>query len=572
LKIRQDKFTEAEKLVDELRAEEPNSLPIAAVQVDLDIRTGRSDDALRVCDEMVNKLNTAFAYLLRGRAYAVLGRADKARADFEHVVTMEPNNADAWVAKSVFHRSLGELDKAIADIRHALSVMPANLQIQKTAVSLYLASDNSDLRKEGESILEKAIASSPDDVDLRLWKARVLLAGGTAPGIEEATGILQSVTERHPEVGQAWALLAQVALQEGKPAKAIDIALRGLVHRPNDRTLLLLKARGEAARAPELALPTLRALWELDTNNVEAVVSLAEAYMAAGKYDDAVNLLGKQPVSANASQERKIKLALASAMYKNGSKTESEEIFRGLYESEPNDPRPLLAQVRLLRDDKLWSQLRQKVATSCEEHPGETETTIFIVSELSGAKDDEGKQIAEELLRCVLKQNPSSAVLMMRLGMLLQASGRSAEAATLYQQVLERQPDNLVAVNNLAWILCEEQNRPQEALDMAQRGLDKAPDYVDLIDTRGMAYYRLGRYDEALKDFNRCIRLYPNQTPAIVASYFHLARCLADLGEKSRAIEHLNKALELNKELGGLGSADLAETRRLLEKLSTGGN
>ncbi len=572
LKIRQDKFTEADKLVEKLRTEEPNSLPIAAAQVELDIRRGKSDDALRVCDEMVNKLHTASACLLRGRTYAALKQADKAKEDFERAVTMEPNNADAWVAKSVLHHLLGESDEAISGVRHALSVLPNNLQIQKTAVSLYLASDNNALRQEGESILQKAMDSNPEDADLRLQKVKLLLAKGTAPEIQEATGILQAITEKQPEVVDAWVLLAQIALQDGKPAKAIDIALRGLVHRPNDKTLLLLKARGEAARSPSLALPTLRALWELEPNDTDVIISLADAYVTVGEYDNAVNLLGKQPASADASQKRRIKLALAMAMYKNGSKTESEEILRELRESEPNDPRPLLAQIRLLKDDKLWSQLREKTAAWCEEHPGETGTTIFIVDELAGVKDNEGKQIAEELLRCVLNRDANSTVLTNRLGVLLQTSGRSAEAAKLYERVLELQADNLIAINNLAWILCEEQGRPKEAIELAERGLAKAPDYVDLIDTRGMAYYRLRQYDKAVQDFKKCVRLYPSQVPAIVTSYFHLGRCLADLGEKAQAIEQLNKALELNKELGGLGNADIAEAHRLLVQLSGGGN
>jgi tetratricopeptide (TPR) repeat protein len=572
LKIRQDKFTEADKLMEKLRTEEPNSLPIAAAQVELDIRRGKSGDALHICDEMVNKLHTASAILFRGRTYAALKQADKAREDFERAVTMEPNNADAWVAKSIFHHSLGESDKAISDIRHALSVIPDNPQIQKTAVSLYLASDNNALRQEGESILQKAMDSNPEDAELRLQKAKMLLAKGTAPGIEEATGILQSITEQQPDIGDAWVLLAQIALQDGKPAKAIDIALRGLVRRPNDRTLLLLKARGEAARSPALALPTMRALWELDPNNADAIISLAETYVAAGEYDNAVNFLRKQPVFADVLQQRRIKLALAVALYKNGYKTESEEILRVLHESEPNDPSPLLAQIRLLRDDKLWGQLREKVTALCEEHFNEIETTVFIADELAGVKDGEGKQIAEELLRCVLKRDTNSAVVMTRLGMLLQTSGRSAEAAKLYERVLERQADNLIVINNLAWILCEEQGHPKEAIDLAERGLAKAPDYVDLIDTRGMAYYRLKQYDKAMQDFNKCIRLYPSRALAIVTSYFHLGRCLADLGEKTQAIEQLNKALELNKELGGLGSADIAEAHRLLVQLSGGGN
>jgi tetratricopeptide (TPR) repeat protein len=569
LKIRQNKLTEAQELLEKLKALEPNSLPIAAAQVELDIRRGKSDDALKVCDEMVNKLGTVSAFLFRARTYAVLGRSDKAKDDFGRAVKMEPNNADAWIAKSVFHHSIGESNEAVADIRHALSVLPDNLQIRKTAISLYLVSSDSNLHQQGEALLEKTLESNPEDVDLLLQKVKILLAKNTAPDIEQAAGILQSITEKQPEVGNAWALLAQISLQEGKPAKAIDSCLRGLVHRPNDKTLLLLKARGEAARSPGLALPTLRALWELDPNDTETTVSLAEGYVAAGQYADAVNLLQKQaalsrvetPASRDDLQQRRIMLALAMALYKNGSKTESEEMLRGLYESDPNDPRALLAQIQLMRDDKLWDKLRQKVTAWCDEHSSQTSTAIYIVDELARVNNSESTQIAEELLRCVLKREADSPVIMFRLGILLQSSGRPAEAAAVYQRVLELQPDNLIAINNLAWILCEEQKRPQEAVELAQRGLTKAPDY-----------YRLGQLDKAVQDFKRCIRLYPGNTQGIVASYFHLGRCLAGLGEKMEAIGQLNKALELEKELGGLDGPDLAEARKLLTQLTGGGN
>ncbi len=572
LKIRQDKLAEAQELVNRLRIEEPNSVPVMAAQIDLNIRVGAPEEALLLCDEMVNKLGTATAYLLRGRTRALLGRAEKARRDFEQAVTMEPNSADAWVAMSIFHRSLGESDRAISDIRQALSLMPANIQIQKAAVSLYLASDDTQIRQAGEQVLDRALEANPENVELRLQKALLLLAKGTAPAIEQATGTLQSITEKHPEVGQAWVLLAQIALQEAKPAKVIDVALRGLVHRPDDKSLLLLKARGEAARSPRLALPTLRALLELDPNDIDAVVSLAEAYVAADKYNDAVNLLSRQLASsADASQQRRIELALATALYNSGSKTEAEEMLQGLYDSEPNDPRPLLAQVRLLRDDKLWSRLRQKVTIWREGHPSEIRTTILIVGELAGAKDSEAGQIAEDLLRGVLSRDAGSVLAMMQLGMLLQAAGRSAEAVTLYERVLELQPDSSVAINNLAWILCEEQGQCQRALELARRGLEKAPDYVDLIDTRGVAYYHLGQFDKAAKDFTECIGLYPTGTPSLAASHFHLARALAQLGQKQQAVENLRKSMQLNSESPALGAEDLTEAQRLLEQLSGGG-
>jgi tetratricopeptide (TPR) repeat protein len=570
LKIRQNDLADAQKLVTALRTREPNSLSVAAIQVDLDIRSGRSEEALRLCDEMVRKLNSVSSLLLRGRAYAVIGKLDSAGEDFQRAVTMEPNNADAWVAKGLFHQTHGQADKAIADVRQAMSALPDNLQIQKAAITIYMASENSDLRKEGESILEKALVTNPDDIELRLRKAQTLLAKGTAPGIEQATAILQSITESRPQVADAWALLARAALQEGKSAKAIDACLRGLVHSPNDKTLLLLKAEAEAASSPELALPTMKALWELDTNNIETAVSLAELYIAAGQYDNAINLLGKQPVSANASQQRKINLALAVALHKNGSKSESDEIIKGLSESGPNDVRLLLTRLRLLRDDKSWPRLKEIVDDWCEKNFSQTQTAVYIFDELSRSKEVEGRQMAEEFSRCVLKNDENSAVLMMRLGTLLQASGRTSEAAVLYKRVLDKQADDLIAINNLAWILCEDQKNPQEALELAQRGLKKAPEYVDLLDTRGRAFDRLGRFGDAAEDFKKCVSLYPAGAPGRVSSHFHLGRSLADLGEKNQAIEQLNRAIELNKEVGALDGSDLAEAHKLLEKLTGG--
>jgi tetratricopeptide (TPR) repeat protein len=159
---------------------------------------------------------------------------------------------------------------------------------------------------------------------------------------------------------------------------------------------------------------------------------------------------------------------------------------------------------------------------------------------------------------------------MSNLAILLYTVGRPDEAVLLYQKVLQLEPDNLIVINNLAWIMCEEQNKFQEALELAQRGLKIAPDYVDLIDTRGVVYYRLGEFDKAVEDFSKCIKLYPTETPASVASRFHLARAFAKLGQRDKAVEYLNRVLELDDRIGGLLTVDLAEAQRLLKQLQEG--
>ncbi|MBA7669554.1 hypothetical protein ES703_77685 [subsurface metagenome] len=102
------------------------------------------------------------------------------------------------------------------------------------------------------------------------------------------------------------------------------------------------------------------------------------------------------------------------------------------------------------------------------------------------------------------------------------------------------------------------------------------PDYIDLIDTRGVAYYRLGEFDKAVEDFTTCIELYPDGTLAAISSRFHLARAFAKLRQKDKAVEHLNQALDLNRALdpdnriGALSDTDLAEAQRLLKQLQEG--
>ena len=153
----------------------------------------------------------------------------------------------------------------------------------------------------------------------------------------------------------------------------------------------------------------------------------------------------------------------------------------------------------------MWSQINQTVTSWCQSHPNDLNVPLVVANDLAGGQGDEPKKIAEDLLWRVLQQNPDSRGAIYSLAMLFQTTGRSADAAKLYQRVLSLDPNNVVAVNNLAWILCEDQNQYQQALELAEKGLAKEPNYVDLLDTRGMVYYRLGRFERAVEDFTRCV-------------------------------------------------------------------
>jgi tetratricopeptide (TPR) repeat protein len=564
-------FAEAEKLLSEIKAQEPNSLSITYAQVQLKIRQGKSEEALRLCDDMVNNLSNAYAYILRARTHITFGQIDKAAKDFEQSVIIEPNNVDVWIARSEFYRTIGQPDLALADIQHALSLEPDNLIIQKRTIPLLLASNNSEKIQQGTTILENALKSNPDDIQLRLFKARLLMLEGTTITIRDAQQILERITEDRPETADAWVLLGEIALAQKQHAKAIDAALRGLVYSPNNKILFSLKARGEAARSPALAIATLRVLYDIYPNDVDTNLQLANTYIAAGQAENAAKLLEKQlTISKDTDEQRRLNMALAVAQYRSGNKTQAQEIFDALFQSEPNDPGPLMAQVQLLSDDKLWNQLKRMIAQWRQNHPEDINTSIIVANTLASINDSDAHQVAEDLLRSVLEQAPRNLPAMNTLAMLLQMTEHFEEAARLYQEILELQPDNVVVMNNLAWIMCEEQGKYREALKITQRGLQIAPNYIDLIDTRGVIYHRLGEFDKAIESYNESITLYPKENPSVVASYFHLGRSLAAQKKKDKAIDELKRALDLHNQIGGLSKVDINEAQNLLEQLQKG--
>ena len=570
LRIRQDEFEEASKLLTRLKNLNPESLPVTAAQIQLNIRQDKKTEALRISDEIVKSLNNASAYILRARTYAELGRPGEAVKDLDHAVSIESDSIEAWIARSDFYSSMNQPGKASDDIKKALSLDPDNVQLQKRAIPLFIASGNRDMIQEGQALLEKALESNPEDIQFWLLKARLVFAEGTAPSIESARQMLLKITEQQPEISQAWVMLGEIAIKQGQFGKAMEAALGGLANGPNDKNLLLLKARAEAERSPVLAIPTLRRLHELDPGDLNVAVLMANTYIKADEPGKAVNLLREQLSVCDESEKGKCRTALAVALYKSGNKEEAMKELDSLLESEPNDPGPLLAQAWLLKDEKAWDELNRKLIGWYAKHPEDSSTAVSVARELMLAGDGKARKTAEEILRTVLKDNSDSIETMTSLAILLQMSGRPDESSTLYQRILELDPDNIISMNNLAWIMSEVQGKYQEALDLAHRGLKIDPNYYDLIDTRGVIYYRLGELNKAISDFNESLKLYPGITPSSIGTRFYLARAFAELGQKNKAIQYLKEALELKSPSGGLSTADLTEAQSLLKKLQEG--
>jgi len=70
-------------------------------------------------------------------------------------------------------------------------------------------------------------------------------------------------------------------------------------------------------------------------------------------------------------------------------------------------------------------------------------------------------------------------------------------AASEYQRTLAADPNNIIALNNLAYLMAD--NRPDEALKYAQRAKELAPDSPVVDNTLGWVLYQKGLYPMAVR-------------------------------------------------------------------------
>jgi tetratricopeptide (TPR) repeat protein len=545
--VMQKKFDEAQAILDRLKAQDPESFETSQLQVQLYTAQGDAEKAIALCDEVVKNRHDAQAYRLRARTYS----------------------------------QLRQPDKAIEDVQKALTLAGDDLTTQQLAVALFINSGKRSLINQAETLLDQALAAHPDDLDLKYSQARLLLLKDTAPADEQARRLLGEVTRERPRFVEAWELLGRLELRDNQPGRAVDAALGGLAYSPQDKRLLLLKAQGEAQRSSEVqAIPTLEALAQQDPNDVDVAIQLSSAYVKSERPEQAIQLLQRRIGTLKGTDRRRCEIALAATWYQSGQTDKAMGQFRTLMAAEPNDPVAVLTLAQLLGTSKNWAELRKLMDDWALKHPKDSVTATAVGSLLFSNPQGgpQAREMAEDILRSALQRNPTSAGTLYVLAILLQTSGRNSEAADMNRRVIQADPNNVIAMNNLAWLLCEDQKKYSEALQLADKGLRIAPDYRDLIDTRGVIYYRMGSYQEAVRDLNRCIELCSASAgaPLLAQSHFHLGRVYLQMGRKTEALQQISRALELQGKLdqqdrsGGLSREDQMEAKRLLDQLQGG--
>jgi Tfp pilus assembly protein PilF len=153
---------------------------------------------------------------------------------------------------------------------------------------------------------------------------------------------------------------------------------------------------------------------------------------------------------------------------------------------------------------------------------------------------------AKKRLEAVLATNESNPTARLWLGIMEEKLGDRNAAIDLYRKVAQGNPDSAQASNNLAYLLVEYGNQPDEALKYAERAVQLAPEDPAYSDTLGWILYRKGVYASAVPYLERASA---HQAADSVIWKYHLAMAYAKAGEIDRGRATLAAALRLNPNL-----------------------
>jgi uncharacterized protein (TIGR03790 family) len=197
--------------------------------------------------------------------------------------------------------------------------------------------------------------------------------------------------------------------------------------------------------------------------------------------------------------------------------------------------------------------------------PGVDDTVLALLArtEALNARDDRAgvRSALEEATRLA----PNLAGAHLQLAMHYERDQNYSAAVDRYRRVIELDPRNPVALNNLAYSLATRQNSPAEARPLAERAVAVAPQNPAFLDTLAWIEHLLGDNATAAKRIAAAV----SAAPTAADLRLHAAAIYAATGARNLAEAELQAALKLNPTLEK--SDDVSRVRAMLEKLPAAG-
>ena len=426
-------------------------------------------------------------------------RLDEASKVNHAILKQYPQDDEALIFKGQILLREGKVPEAADALQAAIRNDPDN-GIAHYHLGRAFAQQGNYPRAEAE--WREAIRLRPDLNEAHVDLAAALNRKGDWSGLYQTAS---DIVEAQPEGVEGYIFRAVAAANLGRReqaeqdiSKAIEVAPRNSIGYIQMGTLRLTDKRfPEAERSFQKAL-------ELDTHSVDAMNGLMRTYLIQKQPDKAIEAAKVQIAKVPDSSPFYDLMGTALFESKKDSRS-AKAAFRKSIELDKTNADAYLKLGQVL----LAEGVPDQAITTCQQ----------------GIKD-----------------NPRDIALYIFLGELNEQRQNWNDAKAAYQKVLEIQPDNAIASNNLAYLMLQQGGSVDVALAMAQTARRAMPESASAADTLGWAYYQKGAYATSIDLFKEALKKKPNDP----TFHYHLGLAYQKTDQPAAAREQLKQVLKIS--------------------------
>jgi tetratricopeptide (TPR) repeat protein len=547
-------------------------------------------------DDKIYSLNLA-------QLYASQDRIDESEAILRPIMASDPTDIDLRIAFARLIAAKRGPDQAAEELKNFIAEAPAEVQLRLTlgrlfeftkayddALEIYLeiasASPTSEdglaarnriaivkitqeKLEEARSLVDKILLDSPANSDALLTRAAFRYSD---QAFDDAIADLRTVLRTNERSERALFLLARAHLGAGSPELAQDTYRRLIEMYPNHPTapheLAQLLTERDDRRA---AADVLRRRLEVDPEDRKAASSLIQTLLVQGELDAAET--AARDMLALESSTGLAEFQFGRVMQAKRSGQEATEAYKLALEKNPVARPPLEGLVRVYvtngRPDEAIDYLGEHLTryptqvypryllASVYAVQGETEAAAENYEAVLAAEPDNVKayaglaslhpndaQARMNIYRRGFDTAPEQSTIGLLLGTEYEQSEEFDNAIDLYEEILETNPGNDLAANNLAALLLDRRSDSEsyaKALELSMRFADSPQ--PALVDTLGWAYYRNGDITNAVKYLEIAVAG-ADQSPLL---HYHLGMAYFASQDMALAREELEKATVLKQ-------------------------
>lgn len=481
-----------------------------------------------------SKLNALYAVAL-----ASSDRLEESEKYFKKSIVWEPENGRLYLPLARLYNQLGRPDEALTTIKTGFEKQPEETLVQRSLIAQLISMDRG---AEASSIVEDIQKQFPDDQNVALLAANYYLQTGDLKKGEKA---LEKVLKLGPSV-IAEHQKARIQLQKKEFDKALAsyTALIGKNSEDENAYKGLMTAY-ELKDESSKGVDELKTIYSKNKSNALALV-LSEYFGRNGDLAQAEYWLSQYSGETTPQQVRlaeSLIISQARASLADGESENGLSILTEGLEKYPDSSRILASIVTLkINDDELeeansylnllenisdepivnvlkgdlelakGNLLAAKEAYSAAwERTPNDQIAFKLFSVLQSAKRTP-EEIGEFLDEWLQKIPQSQVAGVTRAGFHY-SIGNLETAKTAYQALIEANPNNVIAHNNLAWIYSDAE--ADKALISGEIAYKLAPTRPEIMDTYGWFLLKNGQAAKAAEVLREAVKLAPDNAEIV---------------------------------------------------------